>query len=161
MPDLDLAEANANPDPYLESAYPNVDNGVNKGVILEIRRERRIELIKEGFRYRDLLRWKEGKRFERPFYGMYFPGTGEYDLDHDGVIDLVIYEGAKPATVPGRQYQKLGELVLENGANGGRIVTNPHIEKSWNEEKDYLYPIPLQELLLNPNLVQNTGWAGI
>lgn len=158
MPNLNMAIANANPDSYLLSEYPNVDKGPNKGVILEIRRERRIELVKEGFRYRDILRWKEGKRFERPFYGMYFPGAGDYDLDHDGVIDLVIYEGTKPKTVAGRQYQKLGELVLENGSQGGRIVTMPAIQKKWNEDKDYLYPIPTQELLLNTNLTQNPGW---
>ncbi|GAA4790666.1 RagB/SusD family nutrient uptake outer membrane protein [Olivibacter ginsenosidimutans] len=158
MPNLDMAAANGMPDTYLAAQYPNVSTGANKGVILEIRRERRIEMIKEGLRYRDLLRWKEGERLEKPFYGMYFPGTGEYDLDHDGVIDLVIYEGTKPTTVPGRQYQKLGELVLENGASGGRIINNPSILKSWNEAKDYLYPIPTQDLLLNPNLVQNPGW---
>lgn len=158
MPNLNMAAANANPDPYMESEYPNVNQGANKGVILEIRRERRIELVKEGFRYRDILRWKEGKRFERPFYGMYFPGVGEYDLDRNGSIDLVIYQGTKPKAVAGRQYQKLGELVLENGGKGGRIVTMPSIEKKWNEAKDYLYPVPTQELLLNTNLTQNPGW---
>lgn len=158
MPNLNLVTANATSDPYLESEYPNVNTGSNKGVILEIRRERRIELIKEGLRYNDILRWKEGKRFERPFYGMYFPGAGEYDLDHNGVIDLVIYQGTKPKTVAGRQYQKLGELVLENGALGGRIITMPMIEKKWIEAKDYFYPIPTQELLLNTKLIQNPGW---
>lgn len=158
MPNLDMAAANANPDPYLVSEYPNADAGTNMGVILEIRRERRIELIKEGHRYRDLMRWKEGKRLEKPFYGMYFPGVGEYDLDNNGTIDLVIYEGSAPTPVPGRQYQRLGELVLENGRNGGRIVNLPDITKAWDEQKDYLYPIPLDELLLNTNLTQNPGW---
>ena len=63
MPNIDMAEANANPDPYLsniETGYANV-TGVNKGVILEIRRERTVELILEGFRYYDVMRWKEGK----------------------------------------------------------------------------------------------------
>lgn len=158
MPNLDMATANASPDPYLISEYPNVSTGTNRGVILEIRRERRIELVKEGHRYRDLMRWKEGKRLERPFYGMYFPGVGEYDLDRNGTIDLVIYEGSAPTPVPGRQYQRLGELVLENGKDGGRIINLPDITKAWDEEKDYLYPIPLDELLLNPNLTQNPGW---
>lgn len=158
MPNLDLAAANAIPDPYLLSEYPNTSAGANTGVVLEIRRERRIELIKEGHRYRDLLRWKEGKRMEKPFYGMYFPGTGQYDLDRNGTIDLEIYEGEAPATVPGRQYQRLGELVLENGRDGGRIVNLPDIIKQWDEAKDYYYPIPTQELQLNPNLTQNPGW---
>ncbi|PRD46613.1 RagB/SusD family nutrient uptake outer membrane protein [Sphingobacterium haloxyli] len=158
MPNLNVDVANANPDPFLLSEYPHVTKGANTGVLLEIRRERRVELVKEGHRYRDLMRWKEGARLARPFYGMYFPGAGEYDLDQDGVIDLVIYEGSAPTPVPGRQYQRLGELVLENGRNGGRIVNLPDITKKWDEEKDYLYPIPLDELLLNDNLEQNDGW---
>ncbi len=158
MPNLNVAFSNANPDPYLEGEYPNVSKDINKGVILEIRRERRIELIREGFRWDDLLRWKEGKRLERVFYGMYFPGIGTYDLDRDGKIDLEIYSGKKPTTVPGRQYQKIGELVLENGEAGGQIITNPTVEKHWTEGKDYFYPIPTQERQLNQNLTQNPGW---
>ena len=37
-------------DPYLAACYPNVEQGTNKGVILEIRRERTIELVMEGLR---------------------------------------------------------------------------------------------------------------
>ncbi|NGM66767.1 RagB/SusD family nutrient uptake outer membrane protein [Sphingobacterium sp. SGR-19] len=159
MPNLDIDMANANPDPYLISEYPNVGTGANRGVILEIRRERRIELVKEGHRYRDLMRWKEGARLAKPFYGMYFPGAGEYDLDRNGTVDLVIYEGSAPTPIPGRQYQRLGELVLENGRNGGRIINLPDITKKWDEGKDYLYPIPLDEILLSEeNLAQNPGW---
>src|SRR5690606_11379895 len=60
MPKLLMSAANANPDPFLESHYTNVDQGPNKGVILEIRRERRIELFNEGLRWDDLMRWKAG-----------------------------------------------------------------------------------------------------
>ena len=158
MPNLDLALANSNPDPYLLSEYPNVSVGANLGVLLEIRRERRVEMVKEGLRYRDLLRWKEGSRLSKPFYGMYFTGAGEYDVDNNGTIDLVIYEGNTPTRKPGVQYQKLGEMVLENGNNGGRIVNLPDIIKTWRADRDYLYAIPTQELQLNPNLTQNPGW---
>ncbi len=157
MPSLILTDANSNPDPYIADQYPQV-SGTNKGIILEIRRERRIELIREGFRWSDILRWKEGQLLERVFNGMYFPGLGEYDLDHDGTIDLILYEGTKPSSISGVQYQKIGELVLENGAQGGQIITNPTVQKIWDEEKDYLYPIPTQERELNPNLKQNPGW---
>lgn len=157
MPNLILSTANANPDPYLLAMYPNVSRSSQLGVILEIRRERRIELVKEGLRYNDLLRWKEGARLAKPFYGMYFPSAGEYDLDKDGKIDLVIYQGTAPAKLPGVQYQRLGELTLENGTSG-RILNLPDITKTWREDKDYFYPIPTQELQLNPNLVQNPGW---
>ena len=158
MPNLIMADANQNPDPYIADQYPRV-SGPNSGVILEIRRERRIELIREGFRYYDIIRWKEGQLLGRVWNGMYFPGTGEYDLDHDGIIDLVIYEGDRPPAVSGRQYQKLGEeLIFENGANGGQIITNPTLLKIWNENKDYLYPIPTEDRELNTNLTQNPGW---
>lgn len=157
MPNLSMSVANAVPDPYLADKFVNV-KGTNKGVILEIRRERQVELIREGLRYNDLIRWKEGQIFTRVFNGMYFPGVGTYDIDRNGTIDLHIYEGAKPAAVAGRQYLKIGEVVFENGAKGGQIVTNPTVTKNWNESRDYMYPIPVQERLLNNILTQNPGW---
>ncbi|MEN7546947.1 RagB/SusD family nutrient uptake outer membrane protein [Rapidithrix thailandica] len=157
MPALQLAEANANPDAYMSEQYQQV-TGANQGVILEIRRERRIELVMEMFRWDDLMRWKEGHLLTRQYKGMYFPGPGQYDLDQNGTVDLVIYEGEKP-TVPGAQLLKLGsEIDLENASGGGLILINPHISKSFNESRDYLFPIPYQELQLNGNLTQNPGW---
>lgn len=158
MPPLDMAKANANPDPYLAGQYTHV-SGSNTGVILEIRRERRIELVMENFlRWDDIIRWKEGQLLTRQFKGMYFPGKGSYDLDRNGTVDLVIYEGTKPA-IKGAQLLKLGsEIILENGTKGGNILVNSHIKKKFNETRDYLYPIPKQELLLNPQLTQNPNW---
>ena len=158
MPPLDMAKANANPDPYLAGQYTHI-SGSNTGVILEIRRERRIELVMENFlRWDDIIRWKEGQLLTRQFKGMYFPGTGSYDLDRNGTVDLVIYEGTKPA-IKGAQLLKLGsEIILENGTKGGNILVNSHIKKKFNETRDYLYPIPKQELLLNPQLTQNPNW---
>jgi hypothetical protein len=161
MPNINMAKANANPDPFLEKQYPNV-SGPNKGVILEIRRERRIELAREGFRWDDLMRWKVGPKVAENFYGLYFPGLGKYDLDNDGNIDLVIYQGSKPTNTKTEvQYRSLEQMDLENGANGGRMVANGGnavLDKKWVSPKDYLYPIPLQDLRLNPNLKQNPGW---
>ena len=158
MPPIDLVTANANPDPYLAQQYTQV-SGPEKGIILEIRRERRIELVMEGFRWDDLMRWKEGKLLSQQFYGMYFPGNGEYDLDGDGKTDVIIYSGTKPSDVKGVQYLKLNsEINLQNGEAGGEVVVNGSIPKTFNENRDYLYPIPTQELLLNKNLTQNPGW---
>lgn len=158
MPNINLSEANANPDPYLEKQYPHVA-GPNKGVILEIRRERRIELVMESFRWDDMMRWKEGATFMEQFKGMYFPSIGSFDLDGDGNIDVHIYKDTKPS-LDGKsiQYLKLNsDITLENGESGC-ILINPHLKKVWNENKDYLYPIPIQERLLNTNLTQNPGW---
>lgn len=158
MPNIDLNTSNANPDSYIEKQYPHV-SGPNKGVILEIRRERRIELVMENFRWDDMMRWKEGATFVEQFKGMYFPGLGSFDLDGDGNIDICLYDGEKPVVEGDRvQYLKLNsDITLENGTYGC-IVINPHISKKWDEDKDYLYPIPIQERLLNPNLTQNKGW---
>lgn len=157
MPNLNMAAANADPDVYLANQYKNV-TGSNKGVILEIRRERRIELVMENFRWNDLMRWKEGKLLEDQFKGMYFPGPGKYDLDGDGKDDIWIYTGTKP-TEAGYHYLKLGtDIDLENGVNGGNVVINKNITKKFDEAKDYLYPIPSGEILLNPNLAQNANW---
>lgn len=158
MPNINLSAANTSPDPYLAKQNTKV-SGSNAGVILEIRRERRIELVMENFfRWDDIVRWKEGLLLTQPYKGMYFPGPGSYDFDKNGKIDLVIYEGTKPV-VEGAQLLKLGsEILLENGNKGGNIVVNGHINKKWDETKDYLYPIPTQELLLNTNLTQNPSW---
>lgn len=157
MPGMDLAAANASPDAYLANQYTHV-SGANKGVILEIRRERRIELVMEGFIWNDLMRWKEGHLLAVQFKGAYFPGEGSYDLDGNGSTDLVIYTGTQP-TIPNVQFLKLGtDVVLENGAVGGNIIVNGTIPKTFNEERDYLFPLPTQDLLLNRNLLQNPKW---
>ena len=59
LPALVLAVANANADPILAAQYPAV-SGANRGVILEIRREKRVEFAMEGYRYDDLMRWGAG-----------------------------------------------------------------------------------------------------
>lgn len=154
MPNLDRMAANANPDPYLADAYRNV-TGPNKGVLLEIRRERRIELVMENNqRWEDLLRWKEGHLLMRPFLGMYFPGPGLYDLNRDGRNDVEIYDGARPpATGP---YQ-IASSELTN-SEGGNIYTNRNIIKTFREDRDYLWPLPIEDLELNENLEQNPNW---
>lgn len=157
MPNLDMAAVNTDPCSYMAGMYTLV-TGANKGVILEIRRERTVELIMESFRWNDLMRWKEGHLLAEPFKGMYFPGTGSYDLDNDGITDVVIYTGTKPGT-KGPQYMKLNsDVVLENGESGGVILVNSQIPKVFDENKDYLYPIPIEERLLNHQLSQNPGW---
>jgi hypothetical protein len=162
MPNLNMAAANANPDPFMGNQYPLV-SGSNKGVILEIRRERRIELVMENLRYWDVMRWKAGKQFERQFKGIYFPGPGFYDLDGDGENDdLAVWEkGQKPSDDILKAYPQQLEIgtniYLEHGSYGN-IVVNPNIAKHWDETKDYLYPIPITEIVLNPGLPQNPGW---
>lgn len=162
LPDLDMEEANANPDPYLsspETGYANV-TGDNKGVILEIRRERTLETPMEGLRYWDIMRWKEGKRFEKPIEGLYFPGTGEYDLDGNGSVDVCIYDTEKaPGNSADVLYLKLGSDIVLSEGTSGNVLAHSTQQRTWNEERDYLYPIPTDDRVLTQGAIsQNPGW---
>lgn len=162
LPDLDMEEANANPDTYLsspETGYANV-TGDNKGVILEIRRERTLETPMEGLRYWDIMRWKEGKRFEKPIEGLYFPGTGEYDLDGNGSVDVCIYDTEKaPGNSADVLYLKLGTDIVLSGGTSGNVLAHSTQQRTWNEQRDYLYPIPTDDRVLTQGAIsQNPGW---
>ena len=123
MRGLDMNEANKNIDWYLESkeyGYPNV-TGANKGVILEIRRERAVELIQEGFRLQDLYRWKAGYCIDQAISGMYFPGPGEYKLAGKETADLILYAAGstKPQGGEGVSVYELGsDIILSEGNKG-------------------------------------------
>lgn len=170
MPALDMAAANANPDPYLTSeqtGYPNV-SGSNKGVILEIRRERAIELFQEGYgRYFDLMRWAAGYCLNQPMYGMYIPGPGSYDFGDDS--KYTFYTESTSASgntfkiyLPGGpEENEMTFLVDPNTgkyATAGVLDVMHFIPHSFDEKKHYLYPIPENELLLNKKLQQNPNW---
>lgn len=162
MPDLILTDANNNPDPYLGTCYPNVEQGANKGVILEIRRERTIELVMEGLRQWDLFRWKEGKQMFNqyiPYYGIYIPGVGTYDMDGDGKPDLEIYETT--ATSQCDNKKKLDKDIYLSNGTSGYIIGFPKVTygNDWKEERDYLWPIPADQRVLTQGiLTQNPGW---
>ena len=165
MPNLNMAAANANPDPYLtarETGYPKAAqaNSTNLGVILEIRRERTIELLGEGFRYYDLIRWAEGHAFESRLLGMYFPGEGTYDLDEDGTPDVTLYTENVPAGAATITF-KIGSEILLSGGNSGCVDTHRDSRPgwTWDENKDYYYPIPVKDRTLTEGvLTQNPGW---
>ena len=166
MPHLNLSQSNANPDPFLKNkawgGYQNVATGGNEGVILEIRRERMVELAQEGHRYYDIIRWKEGKIFEQPLYGIYIdkPVDGHvvYDFDGDGNNDLCVYQENKPNKVKATVFYKAGKDVILSEGTYGYIHMHKGMGK-WDEGRDYLYPIPSVERSLNSKLTQNPGWV--
>ena len=96
----------------------------------EIRRERTVELFNEGFRIDDLKRWKTAEtEMPQNILGIKWTGT-EYQTRW-----------------PNASYSKNsdGFLIIESG-------------RKW-EDKHYLYPLPTDQLQLNPNLKQNPGWG--
>lgn len=157
MPNLNMSDVNQSPDAVIAAMYPNV-TGANKGVLLEIRRERRIELALEGFRWDDLVRWKAGKLLEPHFTGMYFPSLGEFDLDNDGKMDLLLYEEGDEPQSNVSQKIKIGGVIQLTEGNKGYLIGFKDNKKKFDEERDYLYPIPMGDILLNNNLIQNPHW---
>lgn len=109
-------------------------------LLQEIRRERRIELAGEGFRFDDICRWKAGKI----------------------VNNVMTYVGKKISAT-----SSMAEKGLRSDA--GYVIVYPNYtqkdlvyvagkSRTWND-KMYLYPIPTGELQRNPNLLpQNPGW---
>jgi hypothetical protein len=91
---------------------------------------------------------------------MYFPGPGEYDLNSDGIVDILLYtsETAPSSTAPAQYKVGSSDFILSAGESGN---VNPYKEYNcrWNEDRDYLYPIPTDERnLTNGALTQNPGW---
>lgn len=172
IPDLNLAAANADPDPVLEQKYPNV-SAAGKGALLEIRRERRVEFAFESFRFDDLMRWQAGQLLTRIPEGMYFPGLGKFDLTGDGVEDIKLIGAGE--VIPGddnKDRNSLGEMLiyyragaigedvtvtLRNGTGGGTMVTET-TQRTFTEPKYYYRPIPYAQTVMNPQLTQIFGW---
>lgn len=165
MKDMVLTTCNSNPDVnYLlnpEYGYSHI-SGDNAGVIAEIRRERTVELAQEGNRrWDDLLRWREGMCNAQPIYGQYFPHLGAFDIDGDDVYDIYLYDDTmdpKKSGVDKEKWVKVGtDNYLSNGTSG-YLEPFQNITRSFNEERDYFYPIPIGERTKNHNLTQNPGW---
>ena len=143
-------------DPYMKNQFfPNITNPL----ILEIRRERGIELAAEGSRYDDLRRWRAGKLLEKVYEGIYIPAKGQLlDLNEDGKADVSFVDKVPASKVPGVTYFVVdGSSSKLSQGNKGNLVWLSNTPKSY-PDKNYYYPIPANEILLNPKLTQNKGW---
>lgn len=159
-------------DPYLQETYfPDI----NDPALLEIRRERAIELIFEGFRFDDLRRWKRGELFKMSWTGMYIADVNiPLDVDHDGKDDVIYYlddaglaAAESKSNNPDVYKVKVSkdpnaDIIQIHDAGDGQgyylaWYTNNDDKKVWGP-KQYLYPIPIGAINLNSNLEQNPGW---
>jgi hypothetical protein len=158
MPHMQLDFILSDLDPILEERYPNVE-GPTKGAILEIRRERRVELAGEGRRYDDLMRWYAGKLLEIDYLGMFFPRPGRYDMTGDGEPDLILVEVMPPVVdqEEGMVYLSLENVTLTDGFKGN-LISKEAENKKFIEPKYYYRPVPKQQTILNPQLEQIFGW---
>ena len=149
-------------DSYLQTNYfPDITDPV----ILEIRRERGIELVLEGFRFYDLVRWKRGDLLEQVWNGFYVPALDQpLDLNEDGKMDVCFYTTAPQNPLPGVTYVNVAPTISAgvnpqrlSNTTSGEITWLANIPRKW-DEKNYLYPIPENDRLMNPALGQNPGW---
>lgn len=120
----------------------------------EIRRERACELFAEGFRMNDLKRWGiahinlKGQKLGRRILGtaytthyvnqMEFSGTPCYDPDTRPLLYGIFTENT-------------------SDPDYGRAIANL-AANTFYTQKDYLDPLPLDQIRLNPQLKQNPGW---
>ncbi|TCS89822.1 putative outer membrane starch-binding protein [Anseongella ginsenosidimutans] len=149
-------------DPYLQANYfPEISDPV----LLEVRRERAIELALEGFRFYDLVRWKKGELMELPWNGFYVPALNTpMDLNEDGDMDVSFVQAPPSTPAPGVTYINVAPTI-SGGVNPQQLSQGTRGEITWLEnlprewdEKHYLYPIPEADLEDNPELGQNPGW---
>lgn len=138
-------------DPYLAEYYALDDCD-----LLEIRRERAIELLLEGFRYDDLMRWHRGNLLNKQWFGIYIEAMDTaYDLNGDGRNDISV-AASEAGNEAGVTYILLnaGRYSLEQGTSGRLVYT---VTRNF-EDKRYLRPIPKTALNINPDLGQNYYW---
>ena len=125
------------------SEYPAITSTDQLELRKMIRFERRMEFAKEGLRYMDLVRWRLATKAlsGKKNYGILSPYPDEKldnwfwskvpQIDEDGIADFTEME-----------------------ATGDISVLS---ERNWND-RQYLWPIPTKEILINENLEQNPGY---
>lgn len=149
-------------DPYLQTVY---FPGISDAALLEIRRERGIELSLEGLRFDDIVRWKKGDLMTKVWNGFYVPALNvPMDLNDDGKPDVCFYQVMPANPVAGVNYINVAPTI-NGGPNPQRLSNDTSGELTWLsttkrifEQKNYLYPIPESDRLFNPKLGQNPGW---
>ncbi|MFA6832888.1 MAG: RagB/SusD family nutrient uptake outer membrane protein, partial [Bacteroidaceae bacterium] len=108
-------------------------------LIYEIRRERRVELFCEGFRYEDLMRWKLGRYLAEPAYGMLWDEKAKERFSEANLVQSSV------DPLDGKEY-----IDVYKGTQWENAV--------FDENKDYLWPIPLSLQTENSEVGQNPGW---
>ena len=122
--------------PTVEDYWPDYGYPVSDELAI-IRQERRVELAGEGYRTNDWKRWRAHKLFE-----------GERPKGFRLCVEDYANEVEKNIPIPVDENGYLDPL--KTSLNGGTY--------HFNADRDYLSPIPTDEILKNPNLTQNPGW---
>ena len=130
--------------------------GVNE-LIWEVRRERRNELICDGFRTDDLRRWKMGAQldFSKNPAGRIGVSEAAVQAYFDYTQNVYDWEGLH-ADGSWAEIEKDFWVTVD----GKKYISPfaPERNRVFDENKNYLDPLPSGVTLINPNLGQNPGW---
>lgn len=136
---------------------PVVDTYHQEELRQKIRNERRVELAGEGLRYMDLVRWRIAhKAINGNLYGLanVVVDTDVNEIPTGPLMDNVVNKGlwfwGMPPTIDEDGLPNFDHLYEAGMCRVLNVMSFP--------ERQYLWPIPSQELLLNPNLKQNPGY---
>ncbi len=125
-------------------------------LLWEIRRERRNELMCDGFRKADIYRWKMGKLLDNSFNPDGCIGASK------AAIEAFYAAHATENLYKDVDMTKLVTDLFWYTAADGTIYTrtlSPEYSRTFDESKNYLEPIPSGQIQLNPNLAPNNpGW---
>jgi hypothetical protein len=150
-PNSKLTIGNEPNDPRLDAIYADKLGYSLSPLLREIRRERRVEMVWEGLRYVDLMRWKAGKLMTVPMRGMKMTAEKQtlYATAHS--ISSAGYYNV--AAVKDKEYYLDADgfiIAYRNTPGLDGTGTLP-----WSDKR-YYWPIPKQEIELNPNLKQSS-----
>jgi len=125
-------------------SYPEITLTDQSELRRIVRNERRIEFAWEGLRYMDIIRWKIAeKTLNRSIYGM---------LDPEELKAKVVSRGLW-------FWPMVPEIDEDGIANFDPMYDAGYIKQiavtAFDESKQYLFPIPTKEILINDNLIQN------
>lgn len=128
----------------------------------EIRRERALELDGEGFRFDDLKRW----------------GIAELELNHNVCINYIQYKETNTEYATALSPKDNKPIYIESAWTSTGLLSEEETVSTYSgiaktqpgalildlggvrqfSLKNYIDPIPSDEIKLNPNLLQNPGW---
>ena len=124
-------------------------------LLWEIRRERMVELLDEGFGWNDIRRWKKGPWYiNKPQIGVYIDRDDYFEIDKNGQTVATPDDDWNSVLLVNDE-----NFVTATGKEGyvKRFDNPTKLGKGWND-KYYLTYIPTNQIILNPNIKQNPGW---
>lgn len=129
------------------TGYPAITTTNQTALRKILRNERRIELAWENRRFEDIIRWRIAEKvLTKPIYGMLDPN----DLKTK-VVDKGLWFFPSVTEIDDEWLPDFSAMY-----NTGLIKLL--VARNFDKNKQYLWPIPSKEIIINSNLQQNPGY---